>query len=111
MTEKKEYIDREALIQRLAVSPLLSQMRVSCFLKEGVLDIIQKFSAADVVEVKHGEWKKIAVPFFGLNVPEAECTVCGESWTLDMRVDFEAIQNCWHYCPNCGAKMDGERKE
>lgn len=51
MTEKKEYIEREALIQRLAVSPLLSQMRASCFLKEGVLDIIQKFPAADVVEV------------------------------------------------------------
>lgn len=50
MTEKKEYIEREALVQRLAVSPLLSQMRVSCFLKEGVLDIIQKFPAADVVE-------------------------------------------------------------
>ena len=51
MTEKKEYIDREALVQRLAVSPLLSQMRASCYLKEGVLDIIQKFPAADVVEV------------------------------------------------------------
>ena len=64
MTEKKEYIERGALRQRLAASPLLSQMQASCFLKEGVLDIIQKFPAADVVEVVHGVSIPSNVMFF-----------------------------------------------
>ena len=78
MTEKKEYIEREALVQRLAVSPLLSQMRASCFLKEGVLDIIQKFPAADVVEVvrckdcKHWRYKTVE------RIEHYECNIfCG----------------------------------
>lgn len=95
MTEKKEYIEREALVQRLAVSPLLSQMRASCFLKEGVLDIIQKFPAADVAPVKHGEWKKRG--------NEKKCSRC--------EFIYYSNNDEWSFCPNCGAKMDGERKE
>ena len=95
MTEKKEYIEREALIQRLAVSPLLSQMQASCFLKEGVLDIIQKFPAADAVEVKHGEWNKRG--------NEKKCSWC--------EFIYYSNNDDWSFCPNCGAKMDDNREE
>lgn len=47
--------------------------------------------AADVVEVKHGEWLYSRVH----NI--LYCSECGE------------IPDCFEppYCPNCGAKMDG----
>ena len=118
MTEKKEYIEREALIQRLAVSPLLSQMRASCFLKEGVLDIIQKFPAADVAPVKHGEWK------IGSEIHRmmddydeelyVECPFCKRTFYVPFEFEdtkiIEYARENYPYC-HCGAKMDGERKE
>ena len=46
--------------------------------------------AADVAPVRHGRWKRC-----GKNL--GECSECGE---------IVAIRN--NYCPNCGAKMDGD---
>ena len=34
-----------------------------------------------------------------------ECTECGEPWTL---IEGKPSENNMHYCPNCGAKMEGE---
>ena len=57
--------------------------------------VIKDAPAADVVEVRHGEWKKRG--------NEKKCSVC----------DFIYYSNNdeWTYCPNCGARMDGERKD
>lgn len=55
--------------------------------------------------VKHGEW----VNDNGLY----RCTACGELWTIGW-ADCIPIQYMYKerpYCPKCGAKMDGERKE
>ena len=58
----------------------------------------------EAVEVVHGEWEVIEDDYFDL--VELKCSVCGESW------GFEGYEDCipqnYHYCPNCGAKMDGE---
>lgn len=43
--------------------------------------------AADVVGVRHGRWK-------GAGFGDYYC------------IRAERVQS-WHYCPNCGAKMDG----
>lgn len=48
---------------------------------------------ADFVEVKHGEWEQ-----YGLRNPQ--CSLC-HSYRIEKS----------RYCPNCGAKMDGERKD
>ena len=51
----------------------------------------------DVQPVKHGEWKRIP-EYTGSPWGYFECTNCGErSYTLSE-----------NYCPNCGARMDGE---
>jgi hypothetical protein len=50
------------------------------------------FISADMVEVRHGYWKNYGA--------FCVCSVCGES-----------NPRTKPYCPNCGAKMDGERKE
>jgi hypothetical protein len=51
-----EYIDREAVIERLNVSPIFSNIHDGgFFIKDGVIDIIQNFPTADVVEVVRGD--------------------------------------------------------
>lgn len=63
---------------------------------------------ADVVEVKHGHWKKSQ--FSGrsgfYSVRDVICSECGIYSTFlqhEIRPDY--------YCPNCGAKMDVSKKE
>ena len=52
---------------------------------------------ADFVEVKHGEWI--------YDVKYYSCSICaGIRFNLLLGTDAE-------YCPYCGAKMDGVRKE
>ena len=66
-------------------------------------DALIGIPAADVVPVVHGEWKphedkQVA---FGLAF---ECSCCGSIVLVNDALEFG-------YCPYCGAKMDGERKE
>lgn len=49
---------------------------------------------ADVVPVRHGEWQEINGIF--------RCSCCGYSF------EHEGYQHFFNYCPNCGAKMDGD---
>ena len=51
---------------------------------------------ADVVEVKHGEWIKVA-DLCGIEV--LKCSVCG----------MEHPRNSTAFCCDCGAKMDGKK--
>lgn len=60
---------------------------------------IREMPAADIAEVVHGRW--IKDDFLSDDVNNAEkCSQCGEliGW----------FGNLPNYCPNCGAKMDGE---
>ena len=58
--------------------------------------------AADVAPVAHGWWEDSIDEWFGTDV--YTCSKCRESYVL---VEGTPKQNLWHYCPNCGAKMDG----
>lgn len=64
------------------------------FLPALVVSVLDKQPTADVVEVRHGEW--------GFDGIGWTCSECGE-YALKARV-----QKCSKFCPNCGAKMDGE---
>ena len=50
---------------------------------------------ADVAEVKRGKWIK--------RNNERKCSCC--------KFIYYSNNDCWNYCPNCGAKMNGERIE
>ena len=101
-----EYIEREALLKDISESVVFS-------VKEGqpsleirgankITDRIKAAPAADVVEVVHGEWldngdrdsNGVPKPF------AISCSICGSS----------AGASWMKYCPNCGAKMDTERR-
>ena len=61
---------------------------------------IAKMPTVDAVEVVHGRWEW----YEALVNPYALCSNCGCG--LDKRDALNFV-----YCPYCGAKMDGERKD
>lgn len=80
----KKYIEREELLDNLKrfapehLTPL-------------IVNLIQKQSTADVVELRHGKWIDGKCRHYKI------CSECNQI------ADFD-----FDYCPNCGAKMDGK---
>lgn len=65
------------------------------------LSLIKEVPTADVEPVRHGYWEdgdKPIIPYEGHY--SGNCSVCGE-WS----------EYLTDYCPNCGARMDGENDE
>lgn len=90
----KEYIDKAAFIEYLGFENTI-QEREENIGEIVTLEDFDRQPAADVVGVKHGEW------IYGdFDIPH--CSECGN----------EVLPNqISKFCPNCGAKMDGERRE
>lgn len=59
---------------------------------------------ADVVEVRHGKWHYPPYAPFGGSYEMKRCSICG------YKPDFDADNPYSNFCPNCGAKMDGQRR-
>ena len=86
--------------------------------KEQMLLVLSQAEPADVVKVVHGEW----IPSRFKTLREdgwCECSVCGVGNKLYDRgvrksdvphIDGKSyeLKNIANYCPNCGARMDGE---
>lgn len=77
--------------------------------KDEVQETIQRIEnvpTVDAAPVVHGEWERIEDDY--LDLVNLKCSVCGEEWCFE---DYDdCVPQNYHYCPNCGAKMDGERK-
>ena len=65
----------------------------------------------DVQPVRHGHWIIKDNP--GTGWYRVTCSECGEDVTSTVPVIgfFPNAKAIWNYCPNCGAKMDGEQNE
>ena len=89
----KEYIERDAVMQEFA--DYVKRSNNSDFAPtptwNEAVQIVEDAPASDVVEVRHGRW--IDEPIKGIRY---HCSIC-----------FGRFDYTWHYCPNCGAKMDG----
>lgn len=84
-----------------AINHIMNHTPVSCSADffEGQMDCVSQLKslpAADVVEVKHGEWIKVGKTESGANI--LQCSVCGK-----VRRGIAKTA----YCKDCGAKMDG----
>lgn len=109
-----EYIEREALIDEIEGT---TWYHISCqknlvkgaaceadalYKATDIYNAIKSAPTADVVEVRHGEWGKIRYLEGCVNNYQHTCNACGKSY-FDNNANFN-----YPYCPNCGAKMDGE---
>ena len=75
--------------------------------KASVKRVLIQAPTADVVEVRHGEWKKEFAWSYGwTDHHKCTCSECGLTFIEDARNVTEYV-----YCYGCGAKMDGERKD
>ena len=79
------YIDADALIANIPNEEMIAKMAVA------------HAPTIDAVSVVRGEW--IRNDLDG-TFKVWDCSECG--------IHMEAR---WNYCPNCGAKMDGERED
>ena len=71
-----------------------------------IRNAIEDLPNADVVEVKHGEWKKHRDDG---DCEYIECSVCREEfYPPDNEFTFDRYPN---YCQECGAKMDVSKTE
>lgn len=90
-----EYIEREALT--------LLAYKSGDYGHPAVVDLedIADIPAADVAPVVHGRWdgEKDHGDF-----REVKCTACGGI----LLVKWSTRLSEYNYCPNCGARMDGE---
>lgn len=70
---------------------------------DSCIDCVNIAPTADVVEVKHGEWKPIVRQDNYLEPPYCDtckCSVC--------EYEIDVCETVYNYCPHCGAKMDVE---
>lgn len=94
MNEKKEYIERGALIDSFE----------NCYYlygstdRETVRQAIENAPAADVVPVVHGEWILEDADEYGYT---HKCTACETRFKTKIKLPPGK------HCPECGAKMDG----
>ena len=101
-----EYIEREAAIA-VCSAQYKECLRKSDWCGDTVAWNIgfnlKAIPAADVVEVKHGRWVKKFERYHDTHTDESwdeeycSCPLCGKDSYLEH-----------NYCPNCGARMDGE---
>ena len=61
----------------------------------------------EVSPVQHGRWVRIGIKGRkGLPIYPC-CSVCGIV-SAAFRSEWEGLRGPWKFCPNCGAKMDGD---
>lgn len=108
-----EYIDKNTLLNKmhaLHTVPFFKGHRTDeDVMFDTMVSVVEEQPAADVVEVKHGEWIETdyrtfdgfeteTIPNEGL-----KCSICNHIFR-------KKLLWCGNHCPNCGAKMDGEGK-
>ena len=101
-----KYIEREAILDLLKNKYQdMSAMPASYYKGfQYALKTIEKIKpAADVAPERYGVWEyePPTINTYGM----LKCSKCGW-WTLD-----QSVCDVYHYCPNCGCKMDLEGKE
>lgn len=94
-----EYIERKRAIVEACNSLGLYQSEELCPSEYAKLeDALNSIPAADVVSVRHGRWERVIPSKSAAKWSnKVSCSVCHSTG-----------YKRFNYCPNCGAKMDGD---
>ena len=95
-----EYIKRQEVCSKINELPLTEDAAME------ILWAVDKIPTADVAPVVHGHNKNLKYA----KCDEFRCSVCGihlEDWNLYDEDDWGS-EFVFKFCPNCGAKMDGD---
>ena len=104
MANEKRLVNAEAIARKLKYAHctecnVVRKIQCSACWVNDVLELLEGDSV-DAVEVVHGRWEKRKAIVFDDEMVGYRCSNCNTTWDAET-----------NYCPNCGAKMDGERKE
>ena len=104
-----ELISRKTLIKRFKKKKEQAPTLRDAFYLDCVMAVIDTAPAIESEPVRHGRWmdRPEIKSFKHTNIPVVECSKCG-------MIFCDIINNhhfMYHYCPNCGAKMDLEARE
>jgi hypothetical protein len=109
------YIDADALIEELESCSYETWSKgvnrtwwaQAVNVKDNIKRCIDRQPTADAVEVRHGKWEYKQLDEY--KYYQVTCPFCGAQYWGNYDAYNEPDE--FNYCPNCGAKMDGERKE
>lgn len=96
-----DYISRDMAIARLTKVEVTNRLATMTDEKREIAEM----PAADVVPVVHGKW----IIGTGDDEFDVKCPKCGWDDIFEVAgiAAVKRISEPMHYCPNCGAKMDG----
>lgn len=97
-----EYIERAAVEEMLGNAQIIFDGEYCGYCTEDVN--LNSIPAADVVPVVHGRWGEYETFPLTQSLNGYPCSKCGTHFSSS-RIVF------MNYCPNCGAKMDGEERD
>ena len=103
------YLDKLDLLDAMYSTPASMSVCVNtdeCFgmmrMKQMMFNLVSSFPEADVVPAQHGQWieeeESNGDPYY-------ICSVCNAEFVC---VEGTPDENQYYYCPNCGARMDGD---
>lgn len=98
-----EYIKRETAVRAVMATKWVDGSDGAM-----AMEIVASPAAADVAPVVHGLWEKEPSSFWRWT-PSGAVMVARTTYRCGLCGRGTAVKS--NYCPNCGAKMDGERKD
>ena len=104
MATEKRLIDVDVLIAIL--EEIADEDESEYFHLDEITQEIFDAPTVDAVEVVHGDWTIIENDYDGTTT--LECSVCEMSFCFEEYDGLLQQAQTYHYCPNCGAKMDGD---
>lgn len=95
-------IDRDALIEKILDEGILGNGYSDSEREDDVIDMIESCHTVDAVPLKHGKWELNPDFFECLHIHR--CSYCKKRPLYKQNNEVHS-----NYCPNCGAKMDGDQ--
>lgn len=105
-----EYIERDALVRQISCNMAEYVGAPDDVLKHDeqcnyAISCVESAPAADVAPVAHGKWIEQEDQMLDVYYT---CSVCKEDFYIETTGYTEKDMFLYTYCPNCGAKMDGD---